>query len=334
MGGLTELIVDKYDGSLKAEHGTGVNMAPHVEREWGTKATEMMWRVKQLADPDSILAPGVVLNRDPRVHLSNLKSTPEIEEVATKCIECGFCEPVCPSRNVTTTPRQRIVLRREMARQQPGSPVLGALLEQYQYDAIETCAADGSCMHACPVAIDTGKLVKELRVRQHSAREERAAREVAARYGAVERAGRAGLRLGGRAARLWGASIPQAAPELPFTVREGAAAVYLPSCINRIFGNASGAPARPSVPQALVAISMRAGLPLWIPDDVTGHCCGLPWSSKGYQSGHELMSSRTGAALGRGTDGGKLPVVSDATSCTHALVADAAAERVEVVDSI
>jgi D-lactate dehydrogenase len=334
MSGLTDLIVDKYDGSLKAEHGTGVNMAPHVEREWGSKATEMMWRVKRLADPDSILAPGVVLNRDPRVHLSNLKSTPEIEEVATKCIECGFCEPVCPSRNVTTTPRQRIVLRREMARQQPGSPVLGALLEQYEYDAIETCAVDGSCMQACPVAIDTGKLVKELRVRQHSAREQRAARELAARYATVERAGHAGLRLGGRAARLWRSSIPQAAAELPFTLREGAAAVYMPSCINRIFGNAPGTPARPSVPQALVAISMRAGLPLWIPDDVTGHCCGLPWSSKGYEAGHELMASRARSALSRWTADGYLPVVSDATSCTQALIADAAAEGIEVIDSI
>jgi D-lactate dehydrogenase len=334
MSGLTDLIVDKYDGSLKAEHGTGVNMAPHVEREWGSKATEMMWRVKRLADPDSILAPGVVLNRDPRVHLSNLKSTPEIEEVATKCIECGFCEPVCPSRNVTTTPRQRIVLRREMARQQPGSPVLGALLEQYEYDAIETCAVDGSCMQACPVAIDTGKLVKELRVRQHGAREQRAARELAARYATVERAGHAGLRLGGRAARLWRSSIPQAAAELPFTLREGAAAVYMPSCINRIFGNAPGTPARPSVPQALVAISMRAGLPLWIPDDVTGHCCGLPWSSKGYEAGHELMASRARSALSRWTADGYLPVVSDATSCTQALIADAAAEGIEVIDSI
>ena len=133
---LVELIIDKYDGSLKAEHGTGVNMAPFVEREWGTKATELMWRIKRLADPDGILGPGVVLNRDDGVHLRNLKSTPEIEEVATKCIECGFCEPVCPSRNVTTTPRQRIALRREMARQPAGSPVAQALLEQYEYDGI------------------------------------------------------------------------------------------------------------------------------------------------------------------------------------------------------
>ena len=124
MGDLVELILDKYDGSLKAEHGTGVNMAPFVEREWGAKATELMWRVKRLADPDGVLAPGVVLNRDPDCHLRNLKTTPEIEAEATACVECGFCEPVCPSRHLTTTPRQRIVIRREMARQPAGSPVL------------------------------------------------------------------------------------------------------------------------------------------------------------------------------------------------------------------
>ena len=76
MAKLVELIVGKYDGSLKAEHGTGINMAPYVEREWGEKATELMWRVKQLADPDGVLAPGVVLNRDPGAHLRNLKTTP------------------------------------------------------------------------------------------------------------------------------------------------------------------------------------------------------------------------------------------------------------------
>jgi D-lactate dehydrogenase len=133
MGELVELIVGDYDGSLKAEHGTGLNMAPFVEREWGAEATELMWRLKQLADPDGIFGPGVVLNRDPGVHLRNLKSTPEIEDVVTKCVECGFCEPGCPSRNVTTTPRQRIVLRREIARQggpNSGSAVAGPRLAE------------------------------------------------------------------------------------------------------------------------------------------------------------------------------------------------------------
>jgi D-lactate dehydrogenase len=227
---------------------------------------------------------------------------------------------VCPSRNVTTTPRQRIVARREMARQPAGSPVLVALLEQYQYDAVQTCAADGSCAPACPVGIDTGKLVKLLRAREHGERAERAAAAVAQRYGAVERAARATLRVVGPAARAWRASIPAAAPRrLPFTLRDGAAAVYLPACVNRIFGNARGSAAHPTVPEALVAVSQRAGLPLWIPSDVRGHCCGMPWSSKGFVRGHEAMAERTTAALTRWTDGGTLPLVLDASSCSHAL---------------
>jgi D-lactate dehydrogenase len=356
--GLVELIVDKYDGSLKAEHGTGVNMAPYVEREWGSKATEMMWRIKQLADPDGILAPGIVLNRDPGVHLRHLKSTPEIEPEATKCIECGFCEPVCPSRNVTTTPRQRIVVRREMARQPVGSPVLNALLEQYEYDGIETCAADGSCMRACPVAIDTGALIKRFRRAQHGERADRTALLAAKCYAALERAARGAARAGGAGARVlgdgavaaaanaarrvagpelipaWSATMPAAAPQLPFTVREGAAAVYMPACINRIFGNPRNVAASPTLPDALVAVSRRAGLPLWIPDDVAGHCCGMPWSSKGYLQGHELMSRRVAAALWRWSDGGALPVVIDASSCTHGLIGEVTPEGVEILDSI
>jgi D-lactate dehydrogenase len=182
IGELIELIIGTYDGSLKAEHGTGRNMAPFVEREWGAKATEMMWRVKRLCDPDAVLNPGVVLNRDPGVHLKDLQTTPPIEEEATTCVECGFCEPVCPSRWLTTTPRQRILLRREMARQPPGSPVTAALLAEYEYDSIETCAADGSCALACPLGIDTGKLVKTLRARQHTPRAQRAATRVADRW--------------------------------------------------------------------------------------------------------------------------------------------------------
>ncbi|MFZ1994194.1 MAG: FAD-binding and (Fe-S)-binding domain-containing protein, partial [Solirubrobacteraceae bacterium] len=187
IGDLVDLIVDKYDGSLKAEHGTGINMAPFVEREWGSQATELMWEIKRLADPAGVLAPGIVLNRDPGVHLRNLKTVPEVEESVTKCIECGFCEGVCPSQNLTTTPRQRIVLRREMARQPPGSPVRAALNEQYEYDGIETCAVDGSCITACPVAIDTGTLIKDLRRREHGPRAERAALELARRYALAER---------------------------------------------------------------------------------------------------------------------------------------------------
>jgi D-lactate dehydrogenase len=348
MGDLVELIVDKYDGSLKAEHGTGLNMAPFVEREWGAKATELMWRIKALADPDGVLAPGVLLNRDPGAHLRNLKSSPPIEEVADNCVECGFCEPVCPSRHLTTTPRQRILLRREMARQSPGSPVTRALLEEFEYDGIETCAADGTCMLACPLGIDTGRLVKELRARQRTPGEGRVALAAARRWAAVERGARAALRAGDRPLRTatrvlrsavshelvpaWPGDMPHPARALPATTRAGAEAVYLPACVNRIFGHPRGAERDLSLPEALVELSARAAAPVWIPPDVAGHCCGTPWSSKGYRAGHEHMAAHTGAALRRWTDGGSLPVVIDASSCALGLVEDG--DDIEVLDSI
>ncbi len=348
MAALVDLICDKYDGSLKAEHGTGLNMAPYVEREWGAEATELMWRVKKLADPDAVLGPGVLLNRDPGVHLRNLKTAPPIEEEATNCVECGFCEPVCPSRDLTLTPRERIVVRREVARQPVGSRLTEALLADYEYDGLQTCAADGSCAIACPLAIDTGKLVKGFRHAERKPRAERRGVRLARRWASVERAARAGLRLAGpvkgaplraaaRAARAvlsdeilpdFPANLPHPAARLPATEREGAAAVYFPACVNRIFGRPRGAdsangqsPAR-EVPKALVAVSARAGLPLWIPDDVTGRCCAVPWGSKGLRDGHAEMANRTVEALWRWSDEGALPIVIDASSCSLGLGAE------------
>jgi D-lactate dehydrogenase len=339
MAKLVELVVDKYDGSLKAEHGTGINMAPYVEREWGGKATELMWRVKRLADPDGVLAPGVVLNRDPGVHLRNLKTTPPIEESATTCVECGFCEPVCPSRNLTTTPRQRIVLRREIARQPEGSPVAWALLEEQEYESLETCAADGSCQLACPVGIDTGRLVKELRKESHSPRAERAALAAAKRWRTVERAARAGLRVGRPLARRtkrgkglpgparWGgegAPLPTKAGSVgkgaPSPSQSAVAAVYVPSCTNRIFGPTTPADGpKMSVVEALVAVSARAGLPVRIPADVPGTCCGLPFGSKGFAEAHAQKANAMVESLWRWSGEGALPVVVDAASCTQAV---------------
>ena len=360
MGDLVDLIVDKYDGSLKAEHGTGRNMAPFVEREWGATATELMWRVKALADPRGVLNPGVVLNRDPQVHVRDLKSTPEIEAVATKCIECGFCEPVCPSRNVTTTPRQRIVVRREMARQPPGSPVLGALLDQYEYAAIETCAADGSCRHACPVAIDTGELVKTLRAAAHppraAARGRRCGRPLcdrrARRPDGAGRRNRGGGRPRRRTrsprcrarcaerrapstSRCGTARRPRRPPAAcPSRCARAPRPSICPPASTACSATRGGARGIPTLPEALVAISQRAGLPLWIPAEVAGVCCGTPWSSKGFVDGHARAQARSAAALARWTDGGRLRVVIDASSCTHALQAEGTPAGVEVLDSI
>ncbi|WP_328464472.1 FAD-binding and (Fe-S)-binding domain-containing protein [Streptomyces sp. NBC_00448] len=335
-------VTERFDGSLKAEHGTGRNLAPFLELEWGSRATALMWRVKALLDPDGILAPRVVLDQDPRGHLRGLKTLPATEAAADPCIECGFCEPVCPSRDVTTTPRQRIVLRREMFRQPAGSPVLRELLDAYGHDAVDTCAGDSLCAAACPVGIDTGALMRDFRRAGHTRAEQRAAASLATHWPTVERAVRAGLGAAGavrdragdrpltsasglarRALRPelvpeWLPETPGAAPHLPRTQRQGAAAVYFPSCVNRIFGPPRGS-GRGWVVQALVTLAERAGQPLWIPPDATRACCATIWHSKGYDAGNAVMANRVVEHAWAWTGGGRLPVVVDAQSCALGL---------------
>ncbi|MET7992154.1 FAD-binding and (Fe-S)-binding domain-containing protein [Amycolatopsis sp. NPDC005232] len=338
---LVDLIVHKYDGSLKAEHATGRNMSPFLETEWGAKATELMWRIKELADPGGLLAPGVLLSRDPAANLAHLKTMPTIEGSANACFECGFCEQVCPSRDLTTTPRQRIALRREMFRQPAGSALQRELVEQYAYDAVHTCAGDGTCSIACPVDIDTGALMKQFRAAGHSAREESAALALARHWGRAEQAARLALAAGaGVGDRLmngvtrvvrsvvspelvpaWSDRLPGPAPaRLPRTNREGAHAVYFPACINRIFGNSRHSTRSGSLPEALVEVSRRAERPLWIPDDVVGACCSTVWHSKGYERGNDYMAREIHDRIWRWTAEGALPLVVDASSCTLGLI--------------
>ncbi|MFC4495128.1 FAD-binding and (Fe-S)-binding domain-containing protein [Streptomyces ovatisporus] len=342
-----KLTVERFDGSLKAEHATGRNIAPFLELEWGERATALMWRIKETVDPDGVLAPRVLLDRDPKAHLRGLKAIPRVEAVADPCIECGFCEPTCPSGDLTTTPRQRIVLRREMMRQAPASPVNESLLESYGYDAVDTCAGDSTCALACPVGIDTGAMMKDFRHRRHSPREERNAARAARHFAKVERSARLALAAAGRLRRrvmprhgdrflasLTGAArkavrpdlvpewLPQlpaaAAKRLPATDRASAAAVYYPACVNRIFGEPDGHEG-PSLPQSMVIVSARAGRPVWIPEDVVGTCCATIWHSKGYEAGNTLMANCIVEAAWRWTDGGELPLVVDASSCTLGL---------------
>ncbi|APT92543.1 RNA helicase [Corynebacterium phocae] len=338
---LAVLVIDKYKGSMKAEHGTGVNMAPFVLREWGEEIYSMFWEVKNMIDPEGILAPGVKLSRDSLIHLQNFKSFPKVEEEINPCVECGFCEPVCPSRHATVTPRQRIVLRREMARQPEGSHVLAKLQKEYQYDAIDMCAADGTCSIPCPISIDTGAVMKQLRARSNSVPAEKLALSTAQRWKAVEALARAGvisanrvdskiLQVGANLARnvvspdllpTVPGPLPQGAGHLPKTPREGAEAVYFPACINRIFGRPAGSPPDAvDLPRAIVELGRRSGKPVWIPEDVAGDCCGTPWSSKGYTEGFAYQAKKIVEDFYTWSDGGRLPIVVDAASCTHGLL--------------
>lgn len=333
---LVDLVLGQ-GGTLKAEHGTGRIMAPFVRRQYGDELYEVMVAVKRLLDPDGLLNPGILLNEDPGAHVDNLKSAPSVEPEVDRCVECGYCEPVCPSKDLTTTPRRRIVLRREIARAREAgeTPLAARLEEEYQYDAVDTCAVDGMCQTACPVLIDTGDLVRGLRAGQHGGTEQRAwrgaarhwdgftrlaagaltlAKAVPAVAEAATRAGRgvlgagtvpawtADLPRGGRARRPRGADAPQA--------------VYFPACISTMFGPAGGGA---GIPEAFLALCDRAGVAVRVPEGIAGLCCGTPWKSKGLTAGHAAMRERVVPAVQGATQEGTLPLVVDAASCTEGL---------------
>jgi D-lactate dehydrogenase len=342
---VVELVVKKYDGALKAEHGTGRNMAPFVETEWGPEAKAVMEQLKALVDPDHLLNPGVIINHDPKCHLADLKPMPGVEEEVDKCIECGYCEPKCPSRELTLTPRQRIVVRREMARleaNRENPALLASLAEAFPYMALDTCAVDGLCATACPVSIDTGQLTKRLRRSNHTPRAQKVALSVARNFATVEPTMRLALRaghiiqdvFGPRAMPLltkgmkafggshqWSPEMPKAAKaKLPSTTLEGAQAIYFPACISRTMGHLPGEADDLSLPEALITLAQRAGVPMHIPRDVEGNCCGVPFSSKGYDEAHRYTVNRTIEKFWEWSQQGRLPVVMDTSPCTYGVV--------------
>lgn len=314
---LVAMVVDRYDGALKAEHGTGRNMAPFVLREWGTEAYAIMREVKRLVDPHGILNPGVLLNDDPRIHLSNLKSLPRVEDEVDRCIECGFCESKCPSRDLTLTPRQRIVIRREQARRHAAGDAAGAsaLADGLAYAMNETCATDGMCATACPVGIDTGALVKRLRAEGHGAVARAAANATARRFSGVEAFSRTVLMLP-RSFR----DLPGRAVALPDTgPGKDAAAIYFPSCLTRVLGASRDGGAAVPLARTIIDVASRAGLRLVIPNDVSGTCCGMPFSSKGFDAAHAIAANRTVERAWRWSDAGRLPVFVDTSPCAFSI---------------
>jgi D-lactate dehydrogenase len=343
MDDVCQMVARKYDGSLKAEHGTGRNMAPFVELEWGEKAYGLMRRVKTLLDPQALLNPGVIINGDPRAHLQALKPLPRAHPIIDRCIECGFCEPRCPSRDLTTTPRQRIVVQREIARLRvtAESPErLRRLESDYEYMGEQTCATDGLCATACPVGIDTGAHTKWLRAQKH-ADDGGAAAAAAEHFAVVGSVARAALKVadaahavlgkqamgavarGMRAATagklpLWNAAMPRPInPRLTGT-HTGAdlRVVYFPSCIVRTMGPARGDDA-PAVHAALLSLLAKARCDVVFPDGMAELCCGMPFESKGFPAQAEQKARELDAALLAASEGGALPILFDTSPCAY-----------------
>lgn len=341
---MVELVLG-VGGNLKAEHGTGRVMAPYVRRQYGDELYDVMVQLKRLCDPAGILNPGVIIDDDPLAHLQNIKLSEPVEAEVDRCVECGYCEPVCPSKDLTLTPRQRIVTRRAIARAgATGDHELAAeLARDYDYAGVETCAVDGMCQTACPVLINTGSLVKRLRREARQPLTEAGWSVASQVWGTVTRGASAALTvanalpaapvtavttaarriLGDDAVPRYSADLPAGGParsRLGDSIGDGTeavVAVFLPACVGTMFGAADGGL---GATEAFRRLAERARVRLVVPDGVDRLCCSTPWTSKGLTAGRDTMMQRVSAALRTASRDGALTVVVDASSCSEGLV--------------
>ena len=347
---MVDVILARH-GSLKAEHGTGRVMAPFVARQYGDELYDVMRHVKHLFDPDAILGDGVLITGDPRAHLKHIKTPASVDPLVDACVECGYCEPVCPSRNLTLTPRQRIVVQREIraAADLGDAGLAETLSEAFAYSGRHTCAVDGMCATACPVGINTGVFIKQCRAEAASPTAQTvwkaaadhwagatnaagaaltAARDVRFAAALITAANEAARRAAGADnIPLWSKDLPRggrsrrrpqpaAAPD----------AVYFPACVGTMFGG--------GVQTAFEALCTRAGLTLLVPDNIDSLCCGTPWTSKGMTNGRDAMASRVAAMARVASQDGRLPIVCDAASCTEGIQRTLQGEDLTVVDAV
>jgi len=345
---LCKLVVS-LDGSLKAEHGTGRNVAPYVEMEWGAKATAIMWELKTLFDPSFLLNPGVILNKNPNVHMENLKPLPVAHGVIDTCMECGFCESACPSGHVTLTPRQRIVATRELARLDARGEIedLNKAVEMrklYTYAALDTCAADGMCAEKCPVQINTGRMVKDLRAQAiaHDSMEARVADAFSSRFGLGMAAvpillntvdivhaliGTTIMKtianaVGPMVGLYWTPYLAKGAASMkpqPTVValpgQEVKKVVYFATCVSRSMGPARGDSESASIHDKTMSVLAKAGYEVILPDDLGNACCGLIFDSRGLSKQGMVQSKALEASLLTASQGGTIPILCDTSPC-------------------
>ena len=347
MNDVVHSVAVKYQGSLKAEHGTGRNMAAFIEVEWGKTAYSMMKRIKNLFDPKELLNPGVIINDDHEAHLKNLKGMPATNELVDKCIECGFCEPTCPSNAITLTPRQRIVVNREISKLEKEGNLKEAneYKELYVYDGLETCATCSLCSTACPVNIDTGALTKHLRAEQITTSANNLASKVADNFSSTLKGMKFGLgsanlvhSILGTASmetvtstlREWtGGKIPKWSAHLPRPTSintkfeqqlSSRKVVYFPSCISRTMGRSAKTTVDEELFDITVKLLKKAGFQIIFPNGMDSLCCGMPFSSKGFNEQAKQKSNELEHALNEVSNFGEYPILCDTSPCTKKMI--------------
>jgi D-lactate dehydrogenase len=356
MNDVIRLVVEKYGGSLKAEHGTGRNMAPFVQYEWGNEAFELMKEVKQLFDPKGILNPGVIFNDDPKCHLKHFKPLPLIGGEVDKCIECGFCEINCLTCGFTLSSRQRIVLQREIARlktTRENRQRLHRLRKQFHYAGNQTCAGDGLCATSCPMEINTGEMIHELRrMEMPPGSFGYITGDFAARhFSLIKNVLRPVLSLASVAHTILGTKLlswkarmlhrifrfPLWTPAMPTSLRGGTTkqsgnesgllrsarnasvrkVVYFPSCINQTMGLEAHSPEKQPLVNEMISLLHKAGYEVIFPKDMDNLCCGTIWESKGMPDIADRKSAELEATLFEASEQGKYPVLCDQSPCLH-----------------
>ena len=345
MNDVVTLVADKYDGSLKAEHGTGRNMAPFVEREWGSKAFDIMKKVKKLFDPNNILNPGVIFNDDPKCHIKDFKPLPLTNSHVDKCIECGFCEVNCLTYGFTLSSRQRIVIQREISRLKESNenPALLALLQKgYSYLGNSTCAGDGLCSTSCPMEINTGHLTHDVR---HELLPTGSLGWKVGDFTATHFSGvKSGLRsvltlanfthsvIGSKSMTficneankmglpLWTTAMPKAHKihiEKIHQKKSDNKVVYFPSCINQTMGVDKACPEQTPLSDKMTALLQKAGYEVIFPKRMENLCCGTIWESKGMYDIADRKTEELDDSLWEASEHGRYPVVCDQSPCLY-----------------
>ncbi|MBL4911475.1 MAG: FAD-binding oxidoreductase [Alteromonadaceae bacterium] len=353
MAAVCQMVAVDYKGSLKAEHGTGRNMAPFVELEWGSDLYKIMQQIKHIFDPDNLFNPDVIISDNPNSHIENLKAMPLADELIDQCIECGFCESVCPSNNLTLTPRQRIALWRRISQLQSFAKKddiseiqqqeLDKLEQDYQYFGIDSCAATGLCGQECPVGIDTGVFIKKLRAEKVSQLTKKTAQQLGVHFSALTTIAKFGLNSIGLMNKIFPENvtyktfsvmnrlthnkIPKWYPAWPkgakkYQLKETYftdKVVYIPSCANRIFAADNKADDQRVLPEVMHSLLTKAKISMIIPEYIHNSCCGMPWASKGI---NDVANSKRQAFIDlimQASEQGELAIITDASPCALTL---------------